>query len=71
MKIMMSPREFAAYSGLGINLVSKLCRLDTFPSSRVGRRHLIHVASASEWLAEASRRGIDLAYEVARFDTGA
>lgn len=49
-KLVVSVKEFAAMTGIGVNRVRELCYLPDFPASKEGNRFLIHVEAADEWL---------------------
>lgn len=62
-KLLVTVKEFAAMTGIGLNRVRKLCYLPDFPASKEGNRFLIHVEAANEWLRRraSAKVGVDMA----------
>lgn len=54
--MMLTVREAAAASHIGINRIRELSRQPGFPALRVGRKILIHEAEFEEWLRIKCRR---------------
>lgn len=54
-KILLTVKEFAAISGLGVNCVRSLVHVDGFPALKNGRKYMIHRQAASEWLEQQAR----------------
>ena len=54
-KILLTVKEFAALSGLGVNCVRSLVHVDGFPALKNGRKYMIHRRAASEWLEKQAK----------------
>jgi len=50
-KIMLSVKEFADISGIGVQRIRQIIHIDGFPAVRSGNRVLIHRVRADAWLA--------------------
>lgn len=50
-KVLMTPQEYAEYSGLSVLLVYRICKQSDCPAvSQVGRRWIIHCDRMTDWL---------------------
>lgn len=54
-KILLTIKEFAALSGLGVNCVRGLVHVEGFPALKNGRKYMIHRRAASEWLEKQAK----------------
>ena len=54
-KILLTVKEFARLSGLGVNCVRSLVHVEGFPALKNGRKYMIHRRAASEWLEQQAR----------------
>lgn len=54
-KILLTIKEFAALSGLGVNCVRSLVHVDGFPALKNGRKYMIHRRAVSEWLEKQAK----------------
>lgn len=50
-KTLMTPQEYADYSGLSIVVVYRVCKQSDCPAaSQIGRRWIIHCDRMTDWL---------------------
>ena len=51
-RLTMPVREYAKYSGIGINQIYAYTKRKDFPCLKVGRKLLVVTAKADEWLLQ-------------------
>lgn len=49
----MTPLEYSKRTRIGVNTIRRLAKVKGFPAVRVGRKMLIPVKAADEWILKA------------------